>query len=164
MIMAFILLFKNELSAGLAEVDRALQLNPNALVVLENLGYLMTLFGDWQRGPALINQAIEQNPYYNISVHYALWVDWVRQGKYEQAYEETRHFRRPMLFWDPLMTAASLGLLGRTEEGLQAGKDLLKCKPDFPQRGRVLIRHYIKFDDIVDRVIDGLGSVGMVFT
>jgi hypothetical protein len=41
----------------------------------------MTLFGDWQRGPALINQAIEQNPYYNISVHYALWVDWVRQGK-----------------------------------------------------------------------------------
>jgi tetratricopeptide (TPR) repeat protein len=162
MIMAFILLFKNELSAGLAEVDRALQLNPNALVVLENLGYLMTLFGDWQRGPALINQAIEQNPYYNISVHYALWVDWVRQGKYEQAYEETRHFRRPMLFWDPLMTAASLGLLGRTEEGLQAGKDLLKCKPDFPQRGRVLIRHYIKFDDIVDRVIDGLGSVGMV--
>jgi adenylate cyclase len=69
-----------------------------------------------------------------------------------------------MLFWDPLMKAASLGLLGRTEEGLQAGKDLLKCKPDFPQRGRVLIRHYIKFDDIVDRVIDGLGSVGMVFT
>jgi len=162
MIMAFILLFKNELSAGLAEVDRALQLNPNALVVLENLGYLMTLFGDWQRGPALINQAIEQNPYYNISVHYALWVDWVRQGKYDRAYEETRHFRRPMLFWDPLMTAASLGLLGRTEEGLQAGKDLLKCKPDFPERGRALIRHYIKFDDIVDRVIDGLVSVRMV--
>jgi adenylate cyclase len=164
MIMAFILLFKNDFSAGLAEVERALLLNPNSLISLENIGYLLTLFGDWQRGPALINQAIEQNPYYNISVHYALWVDWVRQGKYEQAYEETRHFRRPMLFWDPLMTAASLGLLGRTEEGLQAGKDLLKCKPDFPQRGRVLMRHYIKFDDIVDRVIDGLGSVGMVFT
>jgi hypothetical protein len=32
MIMAFILLFKNELSAGLAEVDRALQLNPNSLI------------------------------------------------------------------------------------------------------------------------------------
>jgi hypothetical protein len=60
MIMAFILLFKNELSAGLAEVDRALQLNPNSLITLENIGYLMTLFGDWQRGPALINQAIEQ--------------------------------------------------------------------------------------------------------
>jgi Flp pilus assembly protein TadD len=51
MIMAFILLFKNELSAGLAEVDRALQLNPNSLIFLENIGYLMTLFGDWQKGP-----------------------------------------------------------------------------------------------------------------
>ncbi len=159
--MAFVLLFKNKLSAGLAEVDHTLKLNPNSLIFLENIGYLMTLFGDWERGPALINKAIEQNPFYNIHVHYALWVNWVRQEKYGRAYEETRHFRRPMLFWDPLMTAASLGLLGRTEEGLQAGKDLLKCKPDFPERGRALIRHYIKFDDIVERVVRGLGKVGI---
>jgi hypothetical protein len=43
-------------------VDRALQLNPNSLISLENIGYLLTLFGDWQRGPALIRKAIEQNP------------------------------------------------------------------------------------------------------
>jgi adenylate cyclase len=61
-----------------------------------------------------------------------------------------------------MMKTASLGLLGNIEDGVQAGKDLLKCKPDFSEHGRVLIRHYIKFDDIVDRVIDGLGSVGMV--
>jgi len=161
MTMAFILLFKNERSAGLAEVDRALQLNPNSLIILENLGYLMTLFGDWQRGPALINQAIEQNPYYNTVVHYALWVDWVRQEEYDRAYEETLHFNKPLLFWDPLLKAANLGLLGKIEEGVQAGKDLMKCKPDFPARGRVLIRHYIKFDDIVAKVIQGLKEVGI---
>ncbi len=160
-IMAFILLFKNELYAGLAEVDRALQLNPNSLIVKENIGYLLTLFGDWQRGPALIRDAIDQNPYYNITVHYALWVDWVRQEKYEHAYRETRRFNKPLLFWDPLLKAATLGLLGKVEEGLQAGKDLLKCKPDFAKRGRVLIAHYIKFDDIVARVIHGLKDVGI---
>jgi adenylate cyclase len=161
MTMAFILLFKNERSTGLAEVDRALQLNPNSLIILENLGYLMTLFGDWQRGPVLINQAIEQNPYYNITVHYALCVDWIRQEEYEKAYEETLLFNRPLLFWDPLLKAANLGLLGRIEEGVQAGKDLLKCKPDFLTRGRMLIRHYIKFDDIVDRVVLGLRKAGI---
>lgn len=161
MIMGFILLFKNELSAGLTEVDHALRLNPNSLIVRENIGYLMTLFGDWQRGPALINDAIEKNPYYNMIVHYALWVDWVRQEKYDRAYEETLHFKRPALFWDPLLRAASLGLLGKIDEGIQAGKDLLQCKPDFSKRGRVLIRHYIKFDDTVDRVILGLGKVGI---
>ena len=161
MIMAFILLFKNELAAGLAEVDRALQLNPNSLISLENIGYLLTLFGDWQRGPALINQAIEQNPYYNITVHYALWIDWVRQGRFEQAYEETLHFNKPLLFWDPLLKAANLGLLGRIEEGVQAGNDLLKCKPDFSTRGRVLIGHYVKFDEIVAKVVQGLKEVGI---
>jgi hypothetical protein len=145
----------------LAEVDRALQLNPNSLIILENLGYLMTLFGDWQRGPVLINQAIEQNPYYNITVHYALCVDWIRQEEYEKAYEETLLFNRPLQFWDPLLKAANLGLLGRIEEGVQAGKDLLKCKPDFLTRGRMLIRHYIKFDDIVDRVVLGLRKAGI---
>ncbi len=112
-------------------------------------------------GPALIRKAINLNPYYNITVHYALWMDWVRQEKYRQAYLETLNFRTPTIFWDPLMKAAAFGLLGRYEEGRQAGKDLLKCKPDFPKRGSVLMRHYIKFDDIIERVIRGLGKVGI---
>ena len=37
---------------------------------------------------------------------------------------------------------------------------MLKLKPDFTNRGRVLIRHYIKFDNILDRMIEGLKKVG----
>lgn len=54
------------------------------------------------------------------------------------------------------MKAATFGQLGRVEEGKQAVEDLLQLKPNFPSRGRVLIGHYIKFEDIVKRVIDGL--------
>ena len=159
--MAFILLLKNELPAGLAEIDQALKLNPSSLIFLENIGHLAALMGDWQGGPSLIKKAIAQNPYYNRIVHYSLWVDWVRQEEYDRAYEETLHFRMPALFWDPLLKTASLGLLGRPEEGVRAGKDLLKCKPDFPNCGRTLIRHYIKFDEIVERTILGLGKAGI---
>jgi len=161
MVMAFVLLFKNELSAGLSQVDYALQLNPNSLISLENIGYLLTLLGDWEQGPLLINQAMSANPYYNVNVHYALWVNWVRQEKYEQAYEETLHFNQPLLFWDPVLKTASFGLLGRVEEAIQAGKNILACKPDFAERGRVLIQHYIKFDDVVQRVIMGLEKAGI---
>jgi adenylate cyclase len=122
---------------------------------------LATLLGDWQRGPVLIKRAIEQNPYYNRVVHYSLWADCVRRKEYDRAYAETLHFNRPLLFWDPLLRAANLGLLERIKEGVKAGKDLLKCKPDFPERGRVLIKHYIKFDDIVARIIQGLKEVGI---
>jgi TolB-like protein len=161
LIMAYVLLFKNEIAAGLAETERALALNPNSLIFLENIGYLMTLLGDWKRGPALIKQAIKLNPYYSIVVHYALWVDWIRQEDYDQAYLESLNFNNPMLFWDPLMKAASLGLLGRIAEGEQAIEHLLKLKPDFPTRGRVLIKHYIKFENIAERLIDGLRKVGL---
>lgn len=161
LIMAFIRLFENEITAGLAETDRALALNPNSLINLENIGYLLTLCGDWQRGPALIRKAINANPYYSSIVHHTLWLDWVRQKDDPQAYHETLHFRTPMLFWDPLMKAAVLGLLGKTKEGQHAVDTLLKLKPDFAKRGRVLIKHYIKFDDIFDRLLEGLSKAGL---
>ncbi|MEJ2168339.1 MAG: hypothetical protein P8X90_22710 [Desulfobacterales bacterium] len=160
-IMSYVLLLKNELSHGLAEAERAISLNPSSLIMMAELGYLLTLLGDWRRGPALIRKAIENNPYYGVIVHHALWVNWIRRRDYQEAYAETLHFRTPLLFWDPLMKAATLGLTGRIQEGKKAGEDLLKLKPDFPARGRLLIRHYIKFDDILTRMIDGLNKVGL---
>jgi hypothetical protein len=121
----------------------------------------LTLLGDWERGPALIRKAIKFNPYYSLFVHYALWVDWVQQGDHQGAYLETQNFRTPLLFWDPLMKAASFGLLGRYEEGKTAAEDLLRLKPDFPTRGQVLIQHYIKFEEIVARIVEGLEKVGL---
>lgn len=160
-ILALVLMFSNEINAALIEINRALALNPNSLFLLDGIGYVLTLLGDWERGPELIREAMRRNPYYGLYVHYALWVDWIRQEDYEQAYLETLNFRRPSIFWDPLMQAASFGYLGRYKEGKQAVEKLLELKPDFSNRGRILIKHYIKFDDIVGRVIEGLDKVGL---
>ena len=160
-IMAFIRLFENKLPAGLAETNRALALNPNSLIFLESIGYLLTLFGDWNQGPTLARKAMAANPYHSSIVHYALWLDCVRQRDYQQAYNETQRFRTPSLFWDPLLKAAASGLLENTKEGKHAVDALLKLKPDFGKRGRTLIKHYIKFDDIFDRVLEGLRKAGL---
>jgi adenylate cyclase len=160
-IMSYVLLLKNDLSHGLAEAERAVSLNPNSLIMMAELGYLLTLLGDWKRGPALIRKAMANNPYYSVIVHYALWVDWIRRGDYEKAYAETLHFRTPLLFWDPLFKAATVGLLGRIHEGKEAVENLLKFKPNFSTCGRVLIKHYIKFDDILGRIIEGLTKAGL---
>jgi len=129
--------------------------------MMAELGYLLTLLGDWKRGPALIGKAIENNPYYSVIVHHSLWVNWIRQGDYEKAYAEILNFRTRLLFWDPLIKAATLGLLGRIDEGKESVEDLLKLKPNFKSRGRVLIGNYVKFDDIVGRIIEGLNKVGL---
>ena len=38
---------------------------------------------------------------------------------------------------------------------------LLELKPDFASRGRALMGHYIKFEDILERVVEGLRKVGV---
>ena len=132
--------------------------------MLDGLGYLLTLLGEWERGTALIREVMRLNPYYGQVVHYALWVDRIRRGEFNRAYLETANFRSPDLFWEPLIRASTLGLLGRIEEGRRSAEDLLALKPGFKACGRRLIRHYIKFDDILDRIVEGLRAVGAVLT
>ena len=160
-ILALVRFYSNELTSALEEANRALRLNPNSLFVLDGLAYIMILAGGWERGTALARESMRINPCYRPVVHYALWVDCLRQKNYERAYLETMGFRRPAVFWYPLAKAATLGLLGRYEEGEKFVKKLLELKPDFPSKGRVLIGHFIKFEEIVDRVLEGLNKVGL---
>ena len=160
-ILGFVRMLDNEIPGALAETELALNLNPNSLFILDGIGYLMTLLGEWERGPALIRKAMKLNPYYKPVVHYALWLDYLRQEEYQQAHLETQRLKRPSVFWDPLAKAVTLGILGKYEEGKHFVKNLLELKPNFSERGHILIKHYIKFEDIVERVVDGLQRVGL---
>ena len=90
-----------------------------------------------------------------------VWLDMFQRQDYQQAYVETLCFSAPNLFWDHLIKAATLGQLGRIQKGRLAADRLLELKPDFVRRGNVLIRSYIKFDDIVEGLIAALGRVGI---
>jgi hypothetical protein len=67
----------------------------------------------------------------------------------------------PEFHWDSLLKASACGHLGKVEEGQACVEALLALKPDFAQRGRILIGRYIKFEDIADRIMEGLGKLGM---
>jgi hypothetical protein len=74
---------------------------------------------------------------------------------------ETLKFRLPSVFWDPLLRAITLGHSGRIKEGKQNVEEVLRLKPDFPARGRLLIRHFIKSDELVESHIEGLKKSGL---
>jgi hypothetical protein len=59
------------------------------------------------------------------------------------------------------MRACCLGHLGRLPEARREVADLLKVTPDFARRGRTLIGRLIKFPDLFDRIVDGLGKAGL---
>lgn len=160
-ILSYVRFLADELPAAREEAERALALNPSSLLFLDVIGYLLTLQGDWERGPRLIRRAMESNPYYKPVVHYALWLDLVRQGDDEASYRQALKLQRPAIFWDWLARAATLGLLGRAGEGGQALEELLRLRPDVPERGRLLIGRFIKFEEIAERVVEGLRASGL---
>jgi tetratricopeptide (TPR) repeat protein len=143
------------------EAERALNLSPRTLFELDSIGFLLTHFGEWERGPALIEKVMQLNPFYGNYCHHALWLNCLRQKDYAGAYQETMNLKRPANFWDPLVKTATLGLLERYDEGERFAEKLLELKPDFPGKARDLIGRYIKFEEIVERVIEGLNKVGL---
>jgi adenylate cyclase len=159
--LAGALLSKGELAASRAEVQSALDLNPDSLVYLEWIGWLMTLLGEWDRGPDLVRRALSRNPHVIPVAHHALWLAHLHRGEIGEAYQTALQYRDPAFFWRSLMRACCLGHLRRLEEARVEVAELLAEKPDFARRGRTLVGRLIKFPDLVERVVDGLGKAGL---
>jgi adenylate cyclase len=158
---AYVHLLRNDLAAGRAEAEQALALGPNTLFMLDGISFLMTVLGDWERGIALARKIRRLNPFHGSDVYYALWLNWLRHKDYSKAYQEALKLNKPEFFWEHLINASTLGLLGRYDKGKEFVKNLLELKPDFPSKARFLIGHFIKFEEIVERVLEGLSKVGL---
>ncbi len=159
--LAHVHFFRNERELFLSEVQIALALNPNAAAIIGFLGWLLALYGEWERGLAILGKGLKLNPHYPGWFHMAPFFHYYLQEKYEAAYQEALAFQMPQLFWDPLLRAASLGRLGRQEEGARALAELLHLRPDFPTAGPFLISCYAKFDYLVHGLLEGLRLVGL---
>ena len=162
--LAYVRMTSGELQAAIYEANHALEINPNSLVLLDGIGWILTLSGEWDLGPRLAEKAITLNPCHRPIAHDALWVNYIRQEKYDLAYKEAcSRARHSTLFWDPLIRASTAGILGKDKEAGAFAKMLLSLRPDFPTEGRKLISNFIKFDEIAERIIAGLIRAGIVF-
>jgi adenylate cyclase len=159
--LAHVHFFRNARELFLPEAEIALALNPNAPGPIGFLGWLLALFGEWERGLAILKKGMELNPHYPGWFHMAPYFHHFLQERYAEAYQEALAFQMPQVFWDPLLRAAVLGRLGREPEAAQAVGELLQLRPDFPTRGRFLISCYVKFDYLTGVIIDGLRQAGL---
>ncbi|GAB6097771.1 adenylate cyclase [Desulfatiferula olefinivorans] len=160
--LAGIKMFAGDTVSARIEIEQALALNPDCLFYLDVIGYILTLLGEWEKGLGILEKALALNPYNHHFVYYAYWLNAFRSQDYDAAYHYALKLSLNGLFWEPLVRAATLGQLGRIEEGRKAARELMALKPDFQSKGRRLIRYYIKFDEILERVVTGLNNVGVV--
>ena len=161
LIMGYVLFLENKLPKARREAQKAHDLCPNSLMLLDAIGWLMAYAGEWERGVTWIEKAMRLNPYSRPWTRHAVCINWFRLGDYEKAYQESLNFKSSYLYGEPLLKAAACGHLGKIEEGQACVRHLLELKPEFRKRGRVLLGGFIKFDDIVDRIIEGLEKLSL---
>jgi tetratricopeptide (TPR) repeat protein len=151
----------NQMDQALSNIEEALALQPESLLFMDAIGYLLVLIGEWHRGEQLVQKAIHLNPYYRLYARYVLWLNAFRQQDYKRALEETEWIAEIGDFWGPLARAATLGQMARPGKGQEEVQRLLLLKPDFVERGRLLIGHAVKFPEIAERLIEGLSLAGL---
>jgi Tfp pilus assembly protein PilF len=93
--LAYVRFMQNKLPEAQYDAQAAYRLCPNSLMILDSIGWLMALSGDWEQGVNWVERAIKLNPYYRPRVRQVLFLDWFQLGNYEKAYRETLHFRMP---------------------------------------------------------------------
>jgi tetratricopeptide (TPR) repeat protein len=160
-LMANALLVKGELVSARRELELALRHNSDSLAWREVIGWLLALCGAWDQGVALMRAAQERNPYCQPCVSHGLWADALRRGDPAAAYTAALEYREPNFFWRELMITSCLGHLGRSEEAAASAAELLRAKPQFGYRGRRLIAHYIKSDELRAAIIEGVRKAGV---
>jgi tetratricopeptide (TPR) repeat protein len=159
-VLAWALLVAGEIEAARVEAERALTLCPKSLVYLDALGWVLTLLVLGAR-PRAVDRAIERNPHHLPFVFHARWVDHLRRGEWDEAYDAAVRYTDTAYFWRLLMRASTLGLLGRLAEAERVAADLVRVRPDFPSRGRTLIGRLIKFPDVSGPIFEGLERAGL---
>jgi adenylate cyclase len=145
----------------LETIEKTIALNPNSPYIVGVAGWHMALYGEWDRGLALMEKGIKLNPYHPSWFHLAPFMDYYRRGEFEDALAEALKFNYPGLYWDPLLRAAALGRLGRQAEANIAIEQLLELVPDFATRGREMIGGYVKVEDLVDKIVEGVREAGL---
>jgi hypothetical protein len=64
-------------------------------------------------------------------------------------------------FWGPMLRVAALGQLHRGPDAQADRAAVLALRPQFRERGTDLIRRFVKEEDLVSQIVDGLNKGGL---
>jgi adenylate cyclase len=151
----------NQRSEFMREMSKAEALNPRSPLRLGSIGYFLALYGEWDKGKQMLDKAMAMNENYPSWYHGVTTLYYYRQAEYDLAYAHAVQYDLPDLFWTPLLRGACLGQLQRLEEAEEQMIHLLNLKPDFTGKAGILIRRFVKEEELVDHIMDGLQKAGL---
>ena len=158
--LASALFFRRELQAFRLAAERAIALNPMDGCTAAYLGMLIAFAGDWKRGCALTERAVQLNPNHPGWYWFASSFDAYRMSDYRGSLEIALRLNMPGLWGANVVVAAAFGQLGEREAARNAVQKLLSLMPNFGVVGREELGKWWD-PELVKHLVDGLRRAGL---
>ncbi len=159
-VLAEILFYRREIPAFRTSAKRALELNSMDSCGVAGLGGLIAYAGEWERGCALVHQALRLNPHHPGWYWFPLVFDAYRQGDYRNALDLALRIELPGYRDTQMVLAAVHGQLGEYEAATRCLQELLALAPQFALDARTELGKFLD-PGLVEHVIDGLRKAGL---
>lgn len=161
--LAFKCFVYNEKERFFRIFEQSLSHYPNKSVKLGSMAFHMSLYGDWERGKKILDGLMHAGIGFPLYFHGCTMLYYYRKNQYDKALEEANKYDVPGLFWNYMLRAAVLGQLNKPVEARTNIMHLKQLKPDFEVKARYLISRFVKEDELVDHILEGLRNAGMQF-
>ncbi|MDF2235295.1 winged helix-turn-helix domain-containing protein [Albimonas sp. CAU 1670] len=114
--------FRKDNATFQAEMQRALDLNPNDPEILAEAGHYLAFLGEHDRGVELSRRARRLNPLHPGWYHFASARHHYHRGDYEAVLVDMARVGLPGFYWSHILNAAAQGQLGRPEAALSIAR------------------------------------------
>jgi serine/threonine protein kinase len=158
--LASVLFFRKELQAFRSAAERAIALNPLDGGTAAFLGMLMACSGDWERGCALAERAMQLNSHHLGWYWCAAAYNAYRKSDYRGALDVALKINTRGVWGAILVLAAAHGQLGEREAARSALQELLALMPNFAVVAREECAKWWE-PPLVEHLLDGLRKAGL---
>jgi TolB-like protein len=158
--LASVLYFRRDLQAFRSAAERAIALNTLDGCTTAYLGMLTAYSGDWERGCALAERAMQLNSHHPGWYWFPSAFNSYRKNDYRGALDVALKINMRGLWGANILFAAAYGQLGNHDAARDAVRELLALSPNFA----VIARDEIgKWWDapLVEHLLDGLRKAGL---
>ncbi len=145
------------------QFEKSIRMGPTWGLNKGTLAFHLMCYGEWEKGINILENVIKYSYKYPSYFHAAILLYYYRQKKFNRALKESDKMNLPLNFWSPMLRAAVLAQLGRIEEARDNYSRLKQMKPDFEAKATYLISRFVKEEDLVSLVLDGLKRAGMIY-
>jgi adenylate cyclase len=165
--------FSGDRERGIAEMQRAVALNPNGNPsVLTLLAFYLAYQGDLETSVSIARRLEELVPSPPAHQDAPLMVSHFVHGRYEQALVHAQDIVGPAQLIDPVFLAATLGQLGRADEAAPVLEQLREIWAALCNKAgcdglelvalrRELVERWAVAEPLADKLIEGLVKAGL---